>query len=109
MNKLLTESNSDYLTFRKEPFILVILGLIMLNLFNVHIYYCYLFIPIVVLIFKRDIHLMSYSFISICTFSILYFVFLLINQVTLESWTLILGYCIFPPIFYFIGKYTIGT
>ena len=108
MSKLLTESDSDYLTFLKEPLILVLLGLILMNFLNVAIYFCFLLIPIAFLLTRKSINLMDYGIIIICSFSFLYPVFLLINAVNVGSWGQIFGYFIFPPIFYFLGKYLVS-
>lgn len=107
MTKFSPESSSNYLTLQKEPFILATLGLILINFLDVAIYFCFLYIPLVFYLIRKNENLSDFNLYMILLFSFLYPLFLLINGIFVESVAVTFGYFIFPAIFYFLGKYLI--
>lgn len=103
--------NTENITFRKELPIIIILGLILLNLFNLAIYWAYLSIPLFIILFRSNVHLLDNNFIIIFLFSLLYIVCLLFTGLSFEdlliSVSIFFGYFFFPAIFYFFGKYIV--
>jgi hypothetical protein len=95
------------LSFRKEPLFLAVLGLILLNLFNVAIYFCYLLVPIIIIISRKRVKILDHNFFVILVFSVLYSVIILIYNIPVGV-ALFAGYLLFPPIFYYLGKYIVG-
>jgi hypothetical protein len=94
------------ISFRKEIVLFIILVLILLNFLNFAIYFCYLVIPLFIIIFRKNKNILDKNVFLILCFSIIYPLFLLLNRVPVSGSTLI-GYFIFPPTFYFLGKYIV--
>ena len=95
------------ITLRKEPVFLVILALVLMNILNVAIYFCYLLIPLFVLISRKKIKLSDHNLIFILLFSVLYSIIIIIYNIPVGI-ALLIGYLLFPAIFYYLGKYFVG-
>lgn len=102
------KNNSNSITLLNEPFIMIILGMILLNIYNYNIFFCYLLIPIFILIFRMNIKLFDFNILFIFLFSSLYFITLFLNKNNPESESSLIGYLLFPAIFYFFGKYIVS-
>lgn len=92
--------------FLKEPFVFLIIGLVLINFLGVSIYWCYLLIPIFIFHLSNNFDLVGRNFIFITAFSILYTAALIINKSD-DSTSLLFGYLLFPPVFYFLGIYLV--
>lgn len=100
------KNDNSEISFFKEAIILLVLALILLNLFDSAIYWCYLLIPVFIFILSSNSSLIDKNFTSLLVFSILYPLLLLLYQIKVAN-SILLGYFLFPPIFYFLGKYLV--
>jgi hypothetical protein len=91
---------------QKEIFIFITIAVVCTNLFGSAIYWCYLAVPIFLILLKENILLCDKYFLIIFLFSITYSLCLLINDYNTPN-SLLFGYFLFPPIFYFLGQYLI--
>ena len=97
------QDNSLSISFKTEPFFLIIYCLILMNFYNASVYISYSLVPFAILAFKKNPHLFDYTIFFIFLFSFLYSLVLLVKGSD-RSLPLVLGYFFFPPVFYFLGK-----
>lgn len=100
------KNDNSEISFFKEAIILIVIALILLNLFDSAIYWCYLLIPVFIFILSSNSSLIDKNFTSLLVFSILYPLLLLLYQIKVAN-SILLGYFLFPPIFYLLGKYLV--
>ncbi len=95
------------LSLVEKPLLLAVMALILTNFIGYGTYWCFLLIPFFIFNLYSNISLLDKHFISILIFSIIYTVFLIINNTAPPSNALLLTYLFSPSIFYFYGKYVI--
>jgi hypothetical protein len=104
-------NNQETNLFKKELLLFIILGMVLLNIFNFAIYWSYLAIPIAFVLFRDYSSLLDTRFFFLVLFSVLYFICLTFTGIPLRelsiSMSTKIGYLVLPAVFYFLGKYII--
>lgn len=88
------------------PFLAVFL-MILLNISGQSIYWCYLTLPIFLFVIYYNTDILDKNFLLTLAFSLLYPLSIFFNNDIPNSYTIFIGYFVFPPTFYFLGQYLI--